>query len=361
MRSMHYIYKSKIFKILSILYIIMISQVALFIIQKQFNRFGNNYILWISICFIIIIIILEILLNYNKFIILFQIIFLSYLLHSLFIPVTGLLGSDAQYDFHLVELISKYGWSIQLDSPLAPWPTLHILIYIFSEITGIILLSTTRYLPSFISVIALIFMFCLSKKMYNNNYISLVYVLLFSLVYYFLFFHSLPLRETFGFVILFSALFSYIIGEKQTNNKKILFLGLAIFLGLFLILSHHFSALIFMFFFITMASINQILEKYKFNYLIKNSRQKYKSLFKYSLIIFIATIGYWIFVSFTVFATLITSIINFVSFGEVPRLFLDSLIYPPLIDIRTKIFSYSRALTFLSAIFIIIHKIICFD
>lgn len=341
--------KKQIFKVFSILYVVSIFQITKYILQKQANIYGNNYILWFSICLIFIIILAEILLNYNTSIILTEIIVTSFLLHALFIPVTGLLGSDAQYDFHLIKLINNYGWSLQLDSPLAAWPAHHIFINIYSEIVGISLLDAARFAPSTISVIVLLFIFGLTRQIYKQDCVALICVSLFSTLYYFIFFHSLPIRETFAFVILFITLYLYIIGKKRNSSTMVFLAIVNIFV---LIISHHFTVFMYLLFLIVFMIVNQIPKN---NLTIFSEMTSKYDISNYVLLMIIAALTYWMFVSFYVFEKVIISFQNVLAFGDetITPLFTAMLIYPPLINIRTQMYSYSRAITFLMVILIL--------
>ena len=327
----------RIFTLVNILFIF---QIVIYIILKQTNRNGNNYMLWFSVIAIILIILLQIFLNHNIYIILVEIITLSFLLHILFIPIIGLEGSDAQYDFHLTKLIAMNGWSLKLNSSLAPWPAIHLFMNISSEITGFSLLEASRYFPSAISVIVLFFMFCLSKHIYKQNNVALIYTLLFSFIFQFIYFHSHPIRESFAFVILFAALYSYIRANEQNNFGMSV---LAVFFGLFLLISHHFTLAMYIFFLIIFILYS----------VLKKTRVKYT----YPTMIIIASISYWIFVSYFVFRMFVTSF-DFISFGEVKTAFPEYLIYPSLNNILTRIHLYSKGLTFLTGTSIIAHSII---
>lgn len=342
-------YKKPIFKVCSILYVVLIFQIAKYILQKQANIYGNNYILWFSICLIFIIILAEILLNYNTSIILTEIIAFSFLLHALFIPVTGLFGSDAQYDFHLIKLINNYGWSLQLDSPLTAWPAHHIFINIYSEIVGISLLDAARFVPSTISVIVLLFLFGLTRQIYKQDCVALLCVSLFSTLYYFIFFHSFPIRETFAFVILFLTLYLYVIG-KERNNSIMIFLAIVnIFV---LIISHHFTVFMYLLFLIVFMIVNQISKN---NQTIFSEMSSKYADSNYVLLMIIAALTYWSFVSVYVFKKIVISFQNILAFGDetIIPLFTAMLIYPPLINIRTQMYLYSRAITFLMVILIL--------
>lgn len=339
---------------LYLLYILLILQVLNYILLKQTNRYGNNYLLWFSILFIICLILLQINLKLNYYLIFVEIFFLSLFLHILFVPVVGLFGSDAELEFYLVKLIYEYGWSLKLHTSITPWPAQHLFINICSEITDISLLTSTRYLPSLVSTLSLFFLFCLNKIVYKQNYVALYNTLFFSILAFFVFFHSLPIRECFGFLIFLAAIFSYLRGLAK-NDYRISFIS--VFLGLYLTICHHFTLLLFILFIFTFWIHYHISDLDLFRFLFTSPTVKFSKLsINYIILIFCGALSYWIFVSSTVFNRLIISIKEFTQFGNVNYI-SSNAIYPPLINIQTNIFLYSKILVLLVVSLIFIYEV----
>jgi hypothetical protein len=339
---------------LYMIYIFLILQVLDYILLKQTNGYGNNYLLLFSILFIIFLILLQINLKLNQYLIFAEILILSLFLHFLFVPVVGLFGSDAEIEFNLVKLINEYGWSLKLHTPITPWPAQHLLINIYSEIAGLSLLTSTRYLPSLVSTSSLFFIFCLSKIIYKQSYVALYNTLLFSILSFFVFFYSLPVRECFAFLIFSAAIFSYL---KSLDKKDYRISFISVFLGLFLTICHHFTLLLFVLFVFTFWIHSHIFGSYRFRSLFSTPIVKFNNLsVNYAILILCGAISYWIFVSSTVLKRLIISIKEFTQFGNVNYINSAS-IYPPLIDIRTQMFLYSKILVFLIVLLILIYAI----
>lgn len=345
---MAYLFKNGI-KYYYIIFILLITWLIIIISQKDNNI--DLTLLWSIIVSLILIIFSHILLNYNSKIILLEIMAISLLLHFLFIPQVGLLGYDSQFDFNLVKLIDKFGWSFQLPSTLAAWPLIHILIIVFSKISELSLLDSSRYLPSIISTLLILPLFSLMKRLVNNNYMAIIAVILFSIISYNNFFHSLPIRETLGFPIMFVAILCYILGTERSDNRLI---ALAYILGLALIMAHHFTVFMFIIFLIT---LNTSQLSVRFNLFNIHS---YKYSVRYLLVISISTLLYWALFSQDTIDYGIKSLHSFVEWGSIKSNTLEETLiaYPPLINLQTHIYSISRILTCLVAFYIILNHII---
>lgn len=333
-------------KILYILYILFSCQIALFIIKK-FNNYDNNILaLWAAIILCVFIILLEIVSNCHYLLIAFQIIFFSFLLHLLFVPPIGLYDSDPLYEFRFIEQISKYGWSMNLNSELSPWPFIHIYIYAASILIGISLVDASRYLPSLISVLSLLFVFCLAKLFFRNVISSNLAILLFSITYMYIMFYSQPVRETAAFLILFLALYCYVIGIDK-NDIRLIFLSE--FSGLMLIIVHHFTALIYIVFLI----IYYLYWTFISHFMDFSLPSKNK--ITYGLLILIASLSYWIYASISVFSTLAITTDKFFKFGEDHMTpFAHMMVYPNLMNFQTELYTLSMRLTFITAMILII-------
>lgn len=311
------------------------------------NYDNNNLILFTAIILCMFIIFLEMASNCPSIIILFQIIIFSIFLHLLFVPPVGLYDSDPLVDFHLVELISKYGWSLNLDSSLAPWPFIHIYICSSSSVMGISLLDASRYLPSIISALSLFFVFCLANFFFKNSIASNAAILLFSSSYMYIMFYSMLVRENAAFLILFLAFYCFLTGTEK-NDIRLIFLS--IFSGLTLIITHHFTTLIFIIvliiYFIYWDLVSFFVD---FSLAIR-----YR--ITYGLLILIASLFYWFYVSTNIIQSLAVEIKSFLIFGEeIVRPFANMTIYSPLENsLLLKLYFYSLKLTFITSIILII-------
>lgn len=342
-------------KNLYLVYIFLILQVLHYILLKQTNRYGNNYILWLSLLLLIFLILLQINLKFNKYLIFTEIFFLSLLIHFLFIPVVGLFGSDAQSDFYLIRLINEFGWSLKLRTSITAWPAQHLFINICSKIMEISLQTSARYIPSLISTSSLFFVFCLCKVVYKKDCVALYTTLLFSIISFFVFFHSLPVRECFAFFVMSAAIFVYL---KCLNKNDYRITCLAVFFGLFLTICHHFTLIIFNFFLIAFWISYKVFGSSRFKSFFNTSSMKFSNLsVNYLILMFTGTLSYWIFVSFTVFKRLTMSILEFFQFGSLDSL-RSGFLYPPLINIRTQVFLYSKILVFSTILIILIYEIL---
>jgi hypothetical protein len=277
-------------------------------------------------------------------------------MHLIFIPKVGLFGSDAHYDFNLIELIYYNGWSLGLQSTLAAWPAMHIYINVCSEILGTPLMSTARYIPSIISSVTLFFIYCLNKLIYRQRHVSLFNSLLFSTLAYFSFFHSLPIRESFAFFIMSIAIYVYFKSLYVGSQK---FMILSIFYGLFLALCHHFTLFIYVSFLITFYACSKAIKYKRLSFHYDSNSINFKVFHNYLLLMVVTSLSYWIFVSFSVFNELVTTAKNFIGFGDLEKEhIMMATVYPPLIDLRTQIASYSSVAVFLLVGIVLIYNFI---
>lgn len=338
-------YKAKIF--LLILYFLSITGMELFVFQKQTNASTNLFMLWLSIIIAFLTILSGIMLKLKWSVSFVQILIITFILNIIFIPRTGLFGTDANFDYNLINLIDKFGWNAHLDS-LAPWPMIHLFIDITSKIIGISLLDGSRYLPSITSTLVLFFLFCLNKRINKNYLVPIISLFLFSTIIYRPFFQSTPLRENFGYFFIFAGLYCQLVGLEVKDAR---FKFLSIFFGLVLIISHHLSTFIYLVYLISLTlsqNLYNIVKKY--NYF----SERYSQNMSYLLLILVSTLSYWIIVNIFIFNKLVISLINFLSFGEISTKSSILYIYPRLIDIEPLIFKNSPRVTFILTLLLII-------
>ena len=334
--------------ILLVIFFLSITGLELFILQKQTYINTNFFMLWISIVVAFITIFLSIILKVNWSISFSMILITSFFLSIMFVPAYGLFGSDANYDYHLIKLIDEFGWSPRMDD-LAPWPMIHLFIDITSKIINVSLLDSSRWLPSITSTIVFFFLFCLSKRMNKNYSASIMYIFLFSTIIYYFFFHSMPLRENFGYLFLFAALYCQSVALEVKDAR---FKFLSIFLGLVLIISHHFSAFIYLVYLISLTIGQNLFSIIKnFNYF----SERYSRNLGYSLLILVSILYYWLLVNRFAFYAIIDSANSFLNLGEKTKIgSYFSSIYPPLVDLQPFLLRQSSRATFIITILLII-------
>ncbi len=341
-------------KLFAIPYILFILPVINYIILKQSNISGNDYVLGFFVICAILLILLEIYLKLNVNIILLETLFLSFVIHLLFVPQYGLLGPDAQYDFNLMKLIHTYGWSLGLSSTLAPWPAEHIFLNICSEITGVSLFNSARYMPSLVSTTVLLFYFCLVKRIYKEQYTALYGTILLSIISYFVFFHSIPVRESFAFVLFVASIDSYIRAINESNVRNI---SIAIFFVSVLIISHHFTMFIYDLFIFSFIITTLIFKTNILKSKLDNSKTKFNYRHTYLLLVLVASLSYWVFISIRMFSAIIFSIHNIIALGDASTVvFFSKSVYLPINNIRVHIYNYSKILVFLITIYLIIKE-----
>lgn len=348
---MKHVYNENMKINLDLCYIIIVLQIISYIFLKQNYMYGNIYILWSSVIICFLVIFLQIRYEHSVPSIMIKVIIISLLLHALFIPQIGLLGSDSMLDFQLIEQIAKLGsWSPHLGSLLAPWPIIHIFIDISSSILGVSLLEGSRFIPSLVSVTTLLFIYSLSNHLYGNKYFALCCSTMFSILINFSFFHSLPVRETIGMPILSAALYCHIAGRQNSNINLIL---ISILFGLLLVLCHHFTTLVYIIILFSVYFFNKVW--ISLVPIVSNiASNKFKIY--YFLSIFVGSVYYWNYVSMYIFK-------DFVFFftslgGESQNVPPNIQIFPALLNLQTIIFSNSRRIAFVAIVVLLSLRIL---
>ncbi len=299
------------------------TQILLCNILKQLNGTYSLLHLWTSICFAALLLLWQILTikeeNTKSYIILFEIIFLSFMLHLMFVPTDGLFDSDPQFEFNLIRTIQQYGWSINLDSEIympiggfSYWPILSFLIIGFSNVTGISLLNSARYVPSLSSIITLFFIFLITNMLYRNKRVALLATFLFSTSYIYFWNNSMLTKTSYAFVLFSITIYLYLTSiMKKSNNFRFL----SVIILVTMVLSHHFTSLISIIFLIVF-TVTITISKRLPTYFQKFIEVKTYVLNRNFIVLtFSGIIGYWIYLAISPLSTLVFSVKNFLDTG----------------------------------------------
>jgi hypothetical protein len=227
--------------------IIFFLSIVLFCVNLRLNFSEDMKIIlfWTSIVIMLGMILYQIFYLKNNLFVLFEIILLFFLLHILYqINYFGLAESDSYryYDF-LKTIINSNFFVINLQSDVSGWPLLHLLTSSISTIIKVDPLIVAKFLPSFIESIIAISIYLFVHTIYKNEKAALLSCLIVGTIPKFISFESFFVRESFA--IYFFILFIFVLySAKQKDDSR--FLALTLFLIPVMVLSHHFTSIMFM-------------------------------------------------------------------------------------------------------------------
>jgi len=195
----------------------------------------------------------------KEMMILFEIIILGTILHSIFVITVlyGLFGRDIHFDYYVAYTIGKAGWPLHNINILprtleySRWPMMHILGLVFSKVTNIELFSiineytVTKILPTIINIPLPIIYYSMAKRMLSSYKPALLSTYLFIYIHYAIMFHSWFVRETLGYLLFFTLVFTTIL---RMYNKTIKITPLIVILSMALLFTHHLTFFVFILF-----------------------------------------------------------------------------------------------------------------
>lgn len=269
----------------------------IYLLSYRFNTYLPVFIFWIAVIAITCLICVQISLfnsNSNKYTILLQILIFSWIIRSLFIPNTGFFGHDPYKEMEVVYLILQNGWSFNSNAFVSyryqySYPILYVLIIVGSHILGLGVESIARWFPLIYSASSLLFIYLLSSYLFKSEKSALISTFGASMLYQFVMFHTLPIRESIAFVFFIAALFTYFKEQKSHMVFKILTLFFVAMIGL----SHHMTSFLiiaFLMLHLIVDNICKILESKHINKLHIISDRKG---FNISIYTFTLILGYW--------------------------------------------------------------------
>lgn len=278
------------------------------LLSQRLNIHLPVSIFWITVVAITCIICIQIAffnLNSNKYAILLQILIFSWIIRTIFIPNTGFFGRDPYQEMEVVNAIFNQGWDLDSDVFSSyryqySYPILYELIIIGSQILGISVYSIARWFPLLYSTSSLLFIYLLSNNLFNSNKSSLLSLFGASMLYQYVMFHTLPIRESIAFVFFTATLYVYF-KQKKTN---VTFTILALLFLIVITLSHHltsFLTLLFISLHILVNKTCKILETKvpeKLHFIPDN---KGFNILAYTLVL---VIGYWAYLRYSPFSIL---------------------------------------------------------
>lgn len=208
---------------------------------------------WISISTIFLSVFMQIVFETHKkywYVILFEIIIINLLLHSIFqLPFNFVYGSDAYYDMGTLKSILSLGkipFSGYIYSTTL-WPVIHLFGASVFFCTGLNLQSTVKLVPFLIEFSLPILLFLLFRALTNNRIEQISVCLMATLFYVSIFNHiqfgSLFIRQTIAIPIIVMLVYA---GFHRNVDRNLSLILLSIPLIIVLTISHHFSSFIFL-------------------------------------------------------------------------------------------------------------------
>jgi hypothetical protein len=166
---------------------------------------------------------------------------------------TALFGRDLHYDVFSTNAIINSGhwdpnaYTLAAHNAVHRWPILHL----FGATMGIFIklnyFFIAKFIPLFLKIIFILIFYLLIKEVFNDEKIALLSSFFIGFVPTILFFHSLYVRETMGYVLMFLVILFFLYFKKY---RKSVFLVLLFVLMIICSLSHHLTYSFLVFFFI---------------------------------------------------------------------------------------------------------------
>jgi len=256
-------------------------------------------VFWISIILIIGSLIFQIIKlsssgSFSNFII-FEILVANFAFHMIYVlPYPGLYGGSATPDlWSLNRFIEDETFSLSTK----PFPGFEILSGSFSLISGISTFNVVKFLPSLLDTALILMLYLLFKNILNNAKGALLSVLLFSTLFYHIWFYSTFHWEILGILLLVTTLYLYF--KHRVSNNTVFEIALSFLCLISLIFSHHLSSLIICIFLVIFVGITYIRGK-----VYKSEKQNVKIAFVLSVLTIV--FAYYTFVYTAALGTIIT-------------------------------------------------------
>lgn len=263
---------------------------------------------WVAIVFMIVSLFIQIVsFNFTK-LQLFEIIIFRFAVQLMYVvPHYGLFGWDPEVNLYLSNFISSYGWTTSLLGFRyigIHWPILNFLSLVSSILLNVQLLDVAKWFPSVYSSIGVIFIYLISKTIFNNDKSALLTCFLMSIISWYAEFHSWYVQESVGFVFMLSLLYLYFKQEFMNISSKdiVAYRLISIILLFTLIMSHHFSSFVFVGVMITFYITQKVYVH------IENKSTPLNMI--YPLLSIIALISYWIFIAPYPFQRIVSIYVN---------------------------------------------------
>lgn len=271
---------------------------------------------WIAIIFMIASLFIQIIsFNFTK-LQLFEIIIFRFAVQLMYVvPHYGLFGWDPEPNLYISNFVSSYGWNTSLLGFRyigIHWPILSFFSLVSSILLNVQLLDIAKWFPSVYSSISVIFIYLISKTIFNNDKSALLSCFLMSTISWYAEFHSWYVQESIGFVFMLSLLYLFFKQEfaSFSSNNIMSYRLISIVLLFTLTMSHHFSSFALVVVVITFYIIRKV-------YVHIGNEHTYLNM-TYPLLSIITLISYWIFIAPFPFRRIVSIYLNLFTTDAVP-------------------------------------------
>lgn len=182
------------------------------------------------------------------------------------VGLSGMYGLDVYYEISAInDLMDSGHWlaSGLTSNSVDGYPTVHFLGSIISQISNIKIVYLTNVLSILTNLFSLVLLYCIGKKLFDDEKIILTTILGFIFVFLFIF-------STFDRTLISYPLFLLIIYSFLVSHQKIIYNAISILAMLILVYSHPIAPIVLLIF---------ILSLYVTNYLF-NSKKIFHRFFK---------------------------------------------------------------------------------
>ena len=270
-----------------------------YLYSMRWNISMHVSVFWFSIVLILITLVYQIMQNrsYSIKIILLELCVACISFHLIYqISHFGLYGSDVFYDLASVKNILSSGY-IRENAPYfnetSYWPIIHLLGAECSLLTGIDINFVVKWFPSFISVIIIPLLYLLFKKVFNDDRVALLSILLYVCLQHYMQFSSLFIRETIALISAVGCIYLYF-SAQRSSNPRIKYL-LAIVFFLITVLAHHLTSFMLLLFIALQFTVKKIFGYFKLEKYF--SGKEITSAF--FALVFVLAFSYWVYIAHT--------------------------------------------------------------
>jgi len=288
------------------LFIVFLSILLSYLVGIGIGVYPNVFLFWISIVSMSITVLCQIFdLKASTKLTILEILLLTLALHLIFTTTYGLYEYDVHYDYYAAKEIMQNGWPPNPTADLLPktkkvlqWPVLHILSSIVSEITGVDLFLVAKWIPSIISSVTTLFVYLFFKRFFGSrsrldDQSALLASFGFSSMITYIS-HESKFRPSCLATVLF-----FVLAYSVESGKKREFCVLTLLLIPTLILTHHLTAFMWLFFLFIISFAHRALPflPFKLRNLIgvtRNISRAFKSS-HFLILVFsiVSTLTYW--------------------------------------------------------------------
>lgn len=293
-----------------IIVFLLISLLSLYIANFREGNYFPVWIFWFCLIAIFFLIVYQIakiekqVSNYYIFILL-QILMTAFLVRMLFISTgNALAGYDAYNELVTLSKVNNMGyWNPnEIGGYGASYSILYIFGMIWSQIIGVNLFTTAKWMPISFFFVAPLFIYLIGNLKYSKT-AGMLASFGFAFLYISLFFHTTLVKEMIALPLSLITIYTYYASIRK--GKRIIYLLIAFLASAGCILAHHLTSFILLIFFLTFFIVDRFALSERYikekrarisRYLIVN---KEFVLTTFVMLLFTSLFGYWIYLRYT--------------------------------------------------------------